>query len=151
MTVNQKMFAEVHKLITEFPELHFQGTWESGPEIRNTCGTTRCIAGWATWLAAKERSLLSRKREKTTLDMTDRLARIFKLDPAENDANEYLGSYRIASYPVIGAHVLGLSSSQAHSLFHDYNQERVVARVKSFAETGEDLSEEEQWQFDSED
>jgi hypothetical protein len=143
MTVNRKMFAEIHALITEFPELHHQGSWEANPHYRNTCGTTRCIAGWATWLAAKEHGLLSRKRDMLNTGMLQQLAEVFNLSDAENDANDYLSVYPVAFHPVIGAHVLGLTDSQAQSLFFDFDHERAVARVWSFAKTGHDLSEDE--------
>jgi hypothetical protein len=148
MAINRKMFAEIHGLITEFPELHDQQTWEVGREETGKCGTTRCIAGWATWIAARDHGLLSRKRETTTEDVRHALAGRLGLVMADRDSQWYYGDYDVADYPVIGGHLLGLSSDEAYSLFHDMDDERVVARVKSYAETGEDISEEEFERYD---
>ena len=37
----------VLNIITTFPELHDQATFE---DADNACGTQRCVAGWAYWL-----------------------------------------------------------------------------------------------------
>lgn len=137
MTVNQEMFRRIDELITEFPELHYQNQWETDPRYTGRCGTTRCVAGWAVWLKAKEMGLLSRKREMIDEDIMERLA-----DELEVRAD----------FSHVGAAVLGLDYEQAMStdgfdtgadrngLFFDYNHMRVRARVASFAETGEDIS-----------
>lgn len=147
MTVNQKMFGVVYGLLIEFPELHSQPSWETKPEDTGKCGTTRCTAGWATWVAARDHGLLTRKRQYTDADIRRRLAERLGLTE-ESLSGWYYEDYTFDSYAVIGGHVLGLNDDQAHSLFHDMNNERVVARVKSFAETGEDISEEEYDRFD---
>lgn len=141
MTINRPMFAEIHKMIVQFPELHEQSSWETDPEDTGKCGTTRCVAGWATWLGASTMGLLSRKREFT--DGRVRRTMAIRLGIEDGDLRGYLSDYSPDDYPVLGATLLGLSEDQASSLFHDFNHERVVARVKSFAETGEDISEEE--------
>jgi hypothetical protein len=146
--INQKMFGEIHALITEFPELHNQNTWESSPEENNTCGTTRCIAGWATWLGARDAGLLNRKREEATLSVRHTLATHLGIGTGTYDYEEYLGRYGRHEYAPLAATLLGLTGEQAAALFHDMNRDRVVARVKSYAETGADLSEEEWERFE---
>lgn len=148
MPVNQKMFAEIHKLITEFPELHDQTAWETDPRSTELCGTTRCVAGWATWIAARNAGMLTRKRQMTGVTVRQELADYLGLVEGELDHLEYQGDYLVSAWPVLGATALGLSDDQAHSLFHDMHRERVVARVKSYADTGEDISADEYERFD---
>jgi hypothetical protein len=144
MPVNRKMFAEIHELISAFPELHNQHYWEEDDaEATGSCGTTRCIAGWATWLGAKEHGLLNRKREGTTASVRDALADRLGLCMDDFEDDTYLCGAARTDYAPLGAALLGLTGDQARSLFHDMNGKRVQARVKSYAETGADLSESE--------
>lgn len=129
MTVNREAFREIHELITQFPDLHDQRNWEADPSQNGSCGTTRCIAGWATWLKAREMGLLDSKGSPTKNKLRGKIA-------------DRLG-LRLRDHGSIARTVLGLTSAQAESLFHDYHDERAVARVKSYAETGADLSEAE--------
>lgn len=141
MTVNREMFAEIHTLLIEFPELHRQASWETDPGSTGNCGTTRCIAGWATWIGARDAGLLMKKRQMTSPGIRTELAAHLGL--VKEDIDPCLSEYETHDYAVIGARLLGLSGQEAHSLFMDLYDERVLARVKSFAETGEDISDEE--------
>lgn len=148
MAVNREMFAEIYDLITEYPELHRQSSWETDPAETNLCGTTRCIAGWAVWIGARDAELLTSKRHMTGQKIRARLARLLRLGWGSYKDDDYLGDFRPDEYPVLGTELLGLTSGQARSLFHDYETERVVARVKSYAETGEDISDEEYYRYE---
>lgn len=141
MSINQKMFGEIHQLLTEFPELHRQSAWETDPAHTGRCGTTRCVAGWAVWLGAKEAGLLDRKRQFTDDTVRERLADHLGVEQSDFEEDWYLGDYTRTDYPVLGAKLLGLVGGQAHSLFHDHDDARVAERVRSFAETGADLPE----------
>jgi hypothetical protein len=44
--MNIELFRKIDEVIQALPEQHYQGTWET----TTTCGTTRCIAGWAVAL-----------------------------------------------------------------------------------------------------
>jgi hypothetical protein len=149
MTINQKMFGEIYGLLIEFPELHRQIGWEDKPVDSDSCGTTRCVAGWATWIAARDLGLLTRKRQHTDLDIRSALAVHLGLTD-DNAEGWYYEDYPANTYGRIGGHVLGLDNDQAYRLFHDMNNKRVVARVKSYAETGEDISRAEFARFDEE-
>lgn len=149
MTVNQEAFRDIHGLITEFPELHNQNTWEDDPATTGHCGTTRCAAGWATWVAARNAGLLTRKRQMTDHTVREELAVLLGITGENTEDDPYYSGYCHTDYPVIGGTVLGLTGEQATSLFHDYNHDRVAARIKSFAETGEDLSDEEREAYDN--
>jgi hypothetical protein len=128
MAVNRKAFQAVHELITLFPELHNQRAWERIPEYSGACGTTRCASGWAVWWKAKELGLLSQKRQHTDLDIREQVADAMGLDSAV-----------CSSYSALGAAILGLDIHKADSLFSDFDDERVVTRVASYAATGHDL------------
>lgn len=134
MAVNQEAFQDIGELINDFPELHDQAHWETHPVNTGRCGTTRCIAGWATWWKAREMGLLSQKRQPTDQEIRDAVAR-------EVDA-------RCADHKAIGRIVLGLVYDEAESLFHDMNNVRALARVESYAVNGRDLTDEEAEIFD---
>lgn len=134
MTVNQEAFEAISQLITEFPELHEQSCWEATPEQTGRCGTTRCIAGWATWWKAHKMGLLSQKRQPIDSVILRAVA------------NEMGAKYN--DYEPIGRAVLGLSSSEAEDLFHDFNNIRALARVESYAKHGRDLTSEECARFE---
>lgn len=122
---DQEMFRRIHALIVAFPELHDQRHWEAPPEQTGYCGTTRCIAGWATWWKAREMGLLSQKRQHTDEEIRQAVARKMGIDSFH--------------YESIGAAVLGLSEDEARDLFQDFNRDRVLVRVESYARTGADL------------
>lgn len=147
--INREMFGKIHELLIEFPELHEQGGWETDPAETGLCGTTRCVAGWAVWLGAQERGLLDKKRQKTGTEIRSDLAYDLGLVEGELDSNWYYGDYEVTAHPVLGGTLLGLDGDQAYSLFHDMDNDRVVARVKSYAETGADLSYEEWSSYES--
>ena len=134
---NQEMFQKVHAVLTKFPELHHQPTWEAPAEDTGLCGTTRCVAGWAVWLKAEELGLISRKRDLMDDVMLVQVGQHLglRVDPDEVGVG--------AVYTKLGAELLGLNDDAAYSLFQDFNKPRVTARVKSYAETGEDLSDKE--------
>lgn len=148
MTINREMFAEIHKLLIEFPKLHHQASWEALPHQNGTCGTTRCVAGWATWLGARDHKLLTLKRQSLTESVRFELSRRLGITPESTDGGWFYEGYSTSDFPVIGGKLLGLTDDQAHSLFHDMHAARVVERVKSFAETGEDLSKADYDSFD---
>lgn len=122
---NRKAFADIHALLVQFPELHNQTNWEAPADENSSCGTTRCLAGWATWWKAHKMGLLTQKRQVTDRDIRFAVARELRLE--------------FADHAIIGAAVLGLSEDEATAIFHDFDRVRVVARVKSYAETGKDL------------
>lgn len=138
---NQEMFQRVHAMLTEFPMLHRQKFWEEDDTALNgSCGTTRCVAGWAVWLKALDMGLVSRKREAVRNDLL--------LDVADHvgaDTEDEYGDRidRDDLYKDVGGALLGLDAVDAEHLFMDMVDGRVTRRVKSYAETGEDISDEE--------
>lgn len=131
-------FEEVNALLIEFPELHYQGRWESDTTV-SRCGTTRCTAGWAVWAQARRLGLLTRKRDLTDAVVRRAVARSVGVDLYDDDAF-FAGDHYFSR---VGAAILGLSLEDAAALFMDMNDKRVAARVASYAATGKDISEEE--------
>ncbi len=134
----EEAFQEVHALLTEFPELHYQGRWEYDNADTTRCGTTRCLAGWAVWVQARRLGLLTRKRDLTSYDVRWAVAASVGIDLSRSTV-AYAGD---AYYTRVSAAILGLSWDAASSLFFDLDDKRVTARVKSFALTRVDLSHE---------
>lgn len=131
-------FQEVNDLLIEFPELHYQGRWESDTTI-SRCGTTRCVAGWAVWVQARKLGLLTRKRDLTDIAIRQAVAASVDIDLSRSTAAGACDAY----YTRVGAAILGLGRTEATSLFYDLDDKRVTARVASFALTREDISEQE--------
>lgn len=131
-------FQEVNALLIEFPELHYQGRWESDDTFHR-CGTTRCVAGWAVWAQARRLGLLTRKRDLTNASIRRAVARSVGVD-LYDDAAFFPGDLYFSR---VGGVILGLSPDDASGLFMDMNSKRVVARVASYAATGKDISTEE--------
>jgi hypothetical protein len=130
---NQEMFRKIDGVLTLFPELHHQTFWQATAEQANRCGTTRCVAGWAVWFKAKEMGLLSRKRDWVEDEVLMMVGR-------EIGLGVDLCAYgRGTAYAELGAALLDLDEDEADDLFQDFNNDRVAARVASYAKTGEDL------------
>lgn len=139
--VNQEMFQRVNTMLTEFPELHDQTYWEEADtEATGSCGTTRCVAGWAVWLKALDLGLVSRKRDTVDTNMLHDVADHVGVPTEDEDGCE-IGSGDL--YELVGAKLLGLSQDDADNLFTDMNKHRVTRRVASYATTGKDISNEE--------
>lgn len=137
---NQEMFQRVNAMLTAFPELHSQTWWEEPDTIANgSCGTTRCVAGWAVWLKAQDLGLISRKRDTLGSAVLRRVAE--RVGVETEDSFGLLDEGTL--YHRVGAVLLGLTEDQAHSLFMDMTHDRVTHRVASYATTGEDISDAE--------
>lgn len=142
MTVNQELFQKIESVITEFPMLHHQRYWEANDTEENgSCGTTRCIAGWAVWFKAVELGLVSRKRDPVDNDMLHQVAEHMGVDVRDPDYGDFRSD--AALYTETGAKLLGLDHDTAYNLFNDLVDKRAVARVTAFATTGADISNEE--------
>lgn len=133
LKVNRDMFREIHDLTEMFPELHAQECWQAPSGENGRCGTTRCIAGWAVWLKAREMGLINRKRDTLDIGMLRQVGR-----QAGADMDDVFGWDSL--YEVISRKILGLDNRAANSLFHDMNNARVLDRLKSYADHGHDLS-----------
>lgn len=138
---NQELFRQIDGVLTEFPMLHCQQYWqEADTHATGSCGTTRCVAGWAVWFKAVELGLVSRKRDHVDLKMVRAVARSVNVDTTDEYGSE-LGMHSL--YTAVGGELLGLDSDDAGYLFMDMNGGRVARRVQSYALTGSDISDEE--------
>lgn len=103
------------------PETLYMGAWELSyndslhnwktDESVEGCGTTRCIAGWAVHLAARD--------GEEPRDTRWRIAH----------ENGLLS----AAYESVGAHLLGLGVRDARSLFLEMDEEEAVAFLRQQA------------------
>lgn len=134
---NREMFQRIDKILEEFPELHHQNFWEAAPEVTDSCGTTRCVAGWAVWLKAVDLGLMSRKRDAVSNDIVRAVAEHYDL------ASITPIIATDVTFEKLGAAILGLNENEAASLFYDLNNYSVSLRVRSYATTGSDLPDEE--------
>lgn len=54
--INRELFQKIYDQISQHPETHWQGWWET---TENACGTTRCVAGWAVHFQNTEQDTYS--------------------------------------------------------------------------------------------
>lgn len=45
--INKNLFRMIDDVITEHPDWHDQSSWQDSYSPMSSCGTTRCVAGWA--------------------------------------------------------------------------------------------------------
>lgn len=110
--VNRELFQKIHEVITLHPEQHDQGTWE---ESDPTCGTTRCVAGWAVTLTTGKP--------------------VYGKGEALHPATLALGKRPgIPSVPSIAGELLGLSDVVAWDLFYRTSNDKARDVVRAFAE-----------------
>lgn len=53
--LNLPLFQKVYDQITSQPETFDMESWESDDEYEDSCGTTRCVAGWALYFHEGQR------------------------------------------------------------------------------------------------
>lgn len=117
---NQDMFIKIDRILTEFPNLHKQDHWESGPnDVR--CGTTRCVAGWAVFLKAQELGLTSNKNDRLGVAIRERVAEAMGLPRHDSE------------WVDLGTEILGLDEDQAEDLFHNYSDADARQMVREYA------------------
>ncbi len=119
---NTELFKKINEVISTRPEEHDQGTYESG----RSCGTTRCVAGWAISLTTGTPVFGG------TYPIT--------LHPEVAALEERLGVQRdwgeddVDVVPAIAQELLGLTEQQAHQLFYTFNQDTARRLVREYAE-----------------
>lgn len=96
--------------VTARPWLHDQTDWE----IKSSCGTRRCIAGWAGLLHEEEM-----KAEITQLMGRGKFEDV--LDPGKRKT-----MLRLEAFSAVGQKTLGLNDDQASYLFWHAGNERAV-------------------------
>ncbi|QMP84435.1 hypothetical protein HUN42_00057 [Streptomyces phage Dagobah] len=107
--VNRELFQKIHEVITLHPEQHDQSVWE---EPDPTCGTTRCVAGWAITLTTGKPVY----------------GKGYVLHPAT------LALGKRPGVPSIAGELLGLNDAEADVLFYRTGSDKARDVVKAFAE-----------------
>lgn len=109
---NVEMFKKIHNQITLHPETHHQGTFEEG----QSCGTTRCVAGWAIHLWGVENGFAGSVNDLMGMYVANHM-----------NPNEWVEIEDAAG------HLLGLSEREAYQLFYNFNEPDVVRMVSEYA------------------
>ena len=106
----------LHTFLVKNPDKHNQTEWGS------ECGTTACIAGWAGIITNNA------KYEWEHYQDDDYSEEWLELKVTHPDFH--------MDFDGLGAHLLGLSWSDANRLFHTFDKEQALAALKQVADTG---------------
>jgi hypothetical protein len=117
MSINTELFQKIYDQISQHPETHDQGDFESRPP---GCGTTRCVAGWAIALHCGVNSIYSR--------------------PGLPLAGRETSSGYLSPTAVEAADLLGLTDRQAVELFYNFENEEAVELCHRYATKGDDAT-----------
>lgn len=101
MTINRELFGQIADQIEREPQFHNQDTWEG---TNAHCGTTRCVAGWAIFLAEGRESLR------------------YQMNAADGDVFEK------------AMDLLGLDDQSASDLFYNFNNYSALQMVRAYAD-----------------
>lgn len=116
---NTEMFTRIMNQISDHPETHNQASWEWAV---SSCGTTRCVAGWALHFWGVDQGF-------GHLDLDYLRAEYVKANPAVR-----CWPSAGATYVEIGADILGLENSEAHHLFVEIqDQDEAFDLVSKYA------------------
>lgn len=114
VSVNTELFRRIEVAIEANPASHNQNWWEV-EEAQTFCGTTRCVFGWAVYLA-------------TGVPFYAGLSRLFTeygMSPLDAESG-YSGEVRV------GARLLGITEGEADDLFFADN-DTARNKVKEYA------------------
>lgn len=114
---NIELFRRVEEQLDLHPELHDQDSWEGSGE----CGTTRCVAGWAIYLATGANLYGPDLRPSTGF----KAALYDRGIPLDIEAPFNLGQ-----------ELLGLDEDQATELFHAPGNSAAITLVRYYAQGG---------------
>lgn len=114
MTINTELFQKIYDQISQHPETHDQATFE----YRDiSCGTTRCVAGWAVAIAHGIESIYT--------------------GAARYGGRETVHGY-LSSTANEAAALLGLDDAQACHLFYMTTDAQAVEACHLFATKGDE-------------
>lgn len=127
--LNIDAIASVIGYLLLFPENHDQDSWYAGlPNFFQTaeqlrrpkCGTTMCLAGWATSLFAPDRAIFSGGEN---VYLPDPNGEFFVFGKTEG----YYDEVSVESY---AREVLGLTHEQAFTLFYTLTNEEIIPALR---------------------
>lgn len=105
--INIEMFKRIENIIIANPEMHSQLEYE----YEDSCGTTRCIAGWAIHLWGQDNG---------------RTGSLWQIRHAWSGG-------RLSSSHEAGQRILGLTPQEADELFYCMDNERALEMVQQYA------------------
>lgn len=126
MNLNREAFQKIHEVISVQPERLVMSTWEDD-EAPESCGTTRCVAGWAVHFAVGAAPLFANTGGVS--DEVKSLAHEHGLDP-----DDFCTS---TLFEVLGASLLGLSHGEGRTLFYLSND--TAGELVRLAAAGDDV------------
>lgn len=114
--INIALAKQIHDMLTLYPEKHDQGNWVNAAyekaDADEGCGTTGCIAGWATILGFNLKPKIMSRRI---------------------DNEEYVVYYEPPNgkdWEVAGAEALGLKEETAGWVFSSLKEETALAALR---------------------
>lgn len=107
--MNRELFEKIHVQATDHPETFDRNSWES------SCGTTRCLAGWAIHFTHPE------------LDLETAVRKILQ------GRGEPVPPASGGDYVVAGAEVLGLTLARARELFLHTREGELLDIIAQYA------------------
>jgi hypothetical protein len=125
--VNRELFQKIHDIIaaqTAERRVHYQQTWES----QGSCGTTRCVAGWAIHLTTGEPVFVHDSAITPPAHLSPSLVELARTRGISADSGD-------ADYfdliPLLARDLLGLTEKDAYTLFFvaDTPEARTAVRM----------------------
>ena len=110
---NVDLMLQVRDQITSHPETHFQGMFERDHHVldNGSCGTTRCIAGWAIFFATG--------------------------NTVQKECFAWPPLSQMEKHPEgMGAKLLGLTDDEAHKLFYQMDEHKALELLDEYIEKG---------------
>lgn len=120
MTYNVELFRRINEVISARPEEHDQSTWES-TSVETSCGTTRCVAGWAIHLTTGEK-VFHWDPDLTFIEVSPSVRAL----AAEHGIRGNGDQEGMSLIPGLAASLLGLSQAQADVLFYAGNEKALT-------------------------
>lgn len=114
--INTELFAKVRDVIKDQPDQHDQSTWES--VLTESCGTTRCVAGWAIHLTTGEKVV----HWEPGLPFIEASPSVRTLAAERNIQADSDDRDGLTLIPGLAASLLGLTKAQADILFFADNK-----------------------------
>lgn len=119
--INTELFALVRDAIKGQPGRHDQSTWES-TNVETSCGTTRCVAGWAIHLTTGEK-VFHWEPGLAFVEVSSSVRALAAEHGIQAEPDDRDGMTLI---PGLAASLLGLSQAQADVLFYADNDKALT-------------------------
>lgn len=127
--INTELFALVRDAIKDQPGRHDQSIWES-TSVETSCGTARCVAGWAIHLTTGEK-VFHWEPGLTFIEVSPSVRALAAERGIQGDPDDQDGMSLI---PDLAASLLGLTEAQADVLFYVAGNDKALTCVELAAD-----------------